>query len=234
VPDRVEGAIGPETALVVVTNRHNPSGCRTVAATLEELAKIVSRYDAYLHVDEVFSPFVTETPDAPRTAFGGTTAAALPNTVVTNSLTKFHGLYDVNIGWAVGDEGVVDRVRHIEDHTNVVARPNREMARRALTHTDHFLAETRQMLRERHDLLAAFVSERPDLDGSVHDDHTFAFLDHERADGDEVAEAAATAGVGIVPGRFFGDSDRFRVSLGYGVEESSEGLDRLGDALDER
>lgn len=231
-PTRVKQATTDETALVIVTNRHNPSGRLIPPETLRDLADLAADHDALLQVDEVFSPFVRRTPDAPRTAFGGPTVAGIPNVVVTSSLTKFHGLYDVNVGWVVAEDPVAERVRTIEDHTNVTARPNRQLAARALANSERFRRESREMLRQKNDLLTSFVAHREDLSGDVATDHMFAFLEHEDADGDGVADAAIDEGVLVYPGRFFGDADRFRVSLGYDLAQCRDGLAALGDALD--
>jgi aspartate/methionine/tyrosine aminotransferase len=57
-PDRVVGATTDETALVTVTNRHNPSGALTDRETLSSVADAVADADARLLVDEVYAPFV--------------------------------------------------------------------------------------------------------------------------------------------------------------------------------
>lgn len=230
-PASIERAITDDTALVIVTNRHNPSGRLTDLETLDELGGIAAAHDALLQVDEVFSPFVRQTPDVPRTAFGGGTAALRTNTVVTSSLTKFHGLYDVNVGWVIAEESVVDRVRSIEDHTNVTARPNRQLAARALANSEEFRRESREILRQKNDLLSAFATDRDDLSGAIAEDHVFAFFNHADTDGDAVADAAFDEGVLVYPGRFFGDSNRFRVSLGYDLAQCRDGLAALGEAL---
>jgi aspartate/methionine/tyrosine aminotransferase len=60
-----------------------------------------------------------------------------------------------------------------------------------------------------------------------------ALLAHERATGDEVTEAALDAGVLVVPGRFFGSPEGFRITLGKRGDEMARGLDVLGEVLDD-
>jgi aspartate/methionine/tyrosine aminotransferase len=76
------------------------------------------------------------------------------------------------------------------------------------------------------------VADREDLSGRVEPGCTYAFLEHESADGTEVAQAAWEQGLLVVPGRFFDDTDSFRVGACRDTETVRAGLDRLGEVLD--
>ena len=240
-PSRVSGALVEDTACVVVTNRHNPSGRGVGRQTLAEVAEEVSAGDARLLVDEVYAPFsdgaaddVTDgaADDVTNDAFGGPTAAGLPNTVVTNSVTKFFGFGDVRLGWLIADEAFVERARKIARHLSVVAEPSRRLARRTLSGASDLASESRERLRTNRELLASFVAERDDLSGFVSPDCPYAFLEHETADGTLVSETAWERGVLVVPGGFFDDETRFRLSVCGDPAEMRAGLDRLAEALD--
>ncbi|GGL57304.1 pyridoxal phosphate-dependent aminotransferase [Halocalculus aciditolerans] len=226
---RIEKAMTPDTALVTITNRHNPSGRLTDRETLAEAAAIAREGDARLLVDEVYAPF---TRDAGDGAFGGVTAADLDGTVVTGSLTKFWGLGDLRIGWVVADADFVDRARKVSHHVPGVAGPSRALAMRALHNLDHLTGRSRDLLDANSDLLAEFVATRDDVEGFVAPDSTFAFLNPVHADGDEVTAKAWERGLLVVPGRFFGESDRIRVSLGLAPNQMASALRELGDVLD--
>jgi aspartate/methionine/tyrosine aminotransferase len=233
-PERVAAATEETLALASVTNRHNPSGRLTDRGTLAETARVVADRGGRLLVDEVYAPYVREAAasgaDEP-TAFGGVTAVGIPNVVVTSSLTKFHGLGGLRLGWLVGPPALVDRARSAARHLSAVAEPSRVLGARALA-DDALVARRRERLAENADRLATFVAERPALAGTVHDDATFALLTHERGDGDAVFEAAWDEGVLVVPGRFFDRPDAFRLSAGGPPDEVRDGLDVLGDVLD--
>lgn len=223
-PSRVAGALVEDTACVVVTNRHNPSGRKVDRATLAAVAEEAADEDARLLVDEVYAPFSA---DEAAGALGGPTAAGLPDTVVTNSLTKFLGYGDVRLGWLIADEAFVDRARKVAHHVPAVAEPSRRLARRVLAGAPDLASESRERLRTNRDLLASFVAERDDLSGFVPRACTYAFLEHETADGDFVTQAAWERGVLVVPGRFFDDPGRFRLSVCGAPEDMRAGLDRL-------
>ncbi|MFB6068406.1 MAG: pyridoxal phosphate-dependent aminotransferase [Halobacterium sp.] len=229
-PDRVEKAVTDWTSLITVTNRQNPSGVLTDHETLADVAEVARENDAPLLVDEVYAPFVTDARDGP---FGGPTAVDIDGTVVTGSLTKFYGLGDLRVGWVVADEAFVDHARSIEHHFSAVSGTGRALGRRALHNSDHLAERSRALVRENAELLADFLADRDDVDGFVPEGSTYAFLDPVNVGGDELAGAAWEDGVLVVPGRFFGDPDRVRVSLGRTPSEVGPGLDALGSVLDQ-
>lgn len=227
--DRVGAAVTADTALAVATNRHNPSGRiadrETLAAAVDAAADAGSR----LLVDEVYAPYTAEPGEG---AFGGPTAAGLEGAVVTGSLTKFHGLGGLKIGWIVADEVFLERVNEVFAYLPVRSGPSEALARRALANADVIAERTREHLRANHDLLRSFVADRDDVSGRVFEDAPFAFLAHESADGDAVVDAAWERDLLVVPGRFFEDDERFRVSLGGDPGEMAEALAVLGETLD--
>ncbi|WP_254543078.1 pyridoxal phosphate-dependent aminotransferase [Halomarina pelagica] len=228
-PERVADAITAETDLVVCTNRHNPTGALADRATLAETAALAGEVGATLLVDEVYAPYATE---PRRGAFGGVTAAGLPNAVVVSSLTKFHGLGGLRIGWIVADGSLADRLDRAAWHLPVVAEPSRALARRALHHREALAERSRALLRANHALLADFVDGRTDLSGEVREGCPFALLAHDRAAGDRVSEAAWEAGVLVVPGRFFEVPGAVRVALGHDPETTEAALAAFGEVLD--
>jgi aspartate/methionine/tyrosine aminotransferase len=236
-PDRVDAAVVGDTALVTVTNRHNPSGRLTTSERLADVASVTSEHDARLLVDEVYAPYVLPSDDrgaGDGRAFGGVTAAGLDGTVVTGSLTKFHGFGGLGVGWLVADERFVERAERVARHFPSLPGPSRALGRRALANREPLERDSRALLGRNAALLSAFVAERAALVGPVYEGASYALLAHERADGDEVAAAALDRGLLVVPGRFFEAPERFRVSLGRDTAHVREALDVLGGVLDDR
>ena len=231
-PDRIRAAAMDETCLVVASNRHNPSGARADRETLAAAAEAAATADARLLVDEVYAPY-GRADAGDEGAFGGPTAAGLPNAVVTGSLTKFWGLGSLRVGWLVADPAFVERAREVAVHLPAVAGPSRTLARRALAAHETLAADQRARCLENHELLRSFVEDRSELDGPVFDGCPFALLAHESADGESVAAAAWEEGLLVAPGRFFGaPSGGVRVSLGLPPERAEDALSTFGDVLD--
>jgi len=227
-PDRVAGALDHDTRLVTVTNRHNPSGRLADQDALADAAAAASDADARLLVDEVYAPFGEDAGDGP---FGGPTVADLGDTVVTGSLTKFFGLGDLCVGWIIADPEFVERARSILYHLPGNAGPSRALGMRAFHNSEDLAERARGIVAENHALLASFVDAHGDVDAVVPAGSTYAFLDVDGVDGDELATAAWDEGVLVAPGRFFDDRERVRVSLGRTPNHSAAALDALGGVL---
>lgn len=229
-PERIATAATDDTALVTVTERHNPSGQRVGRSVLSDAATAAKEQGARLLVDEVYSPYAAA-PTA-ETGFGGSTAAGIENAVVTNSLSKFFGLGWLRLGWMIADEAFLEQVHVIVRHLPTVSRPSKREAARVVDNAEMLTRPTRERIETNAGQLADFVADRNDLFGIVDSGCTLAFLGHERADGDTVAAAAEEVGVLVIPGRFFGEPERFRISVARNPDTVAAALNAFGDALD--
>ncbi|NHN40418.1 pyridoxal phosphate-dependent aminotransferase [Halorubellus sp. JP-L1] len=229
-PTRVEAAVTERTALVAITDRHNPTGRRADRDSLDATVDVARDADVPLLVDEVYASFTTTATDGP---LGGPSVAGTDGVVVTGSLTKFLGFGGLRIGWLVADHEFVAGTERVQQHLPSVAEPSVALAKRALAAHDDLAADRRERIRHNHDHLASFVHDRPALSGHVHDGATYALLTHDDVDGDELAERALEDDVLVVPGRFFDRPDAVRVSLGRPTEHATAALDAFALVLDD-
>lgn len=226
-PALVEEALSDEVSLVVLTNRHNPTGELADRETLAAVADRVAARDALLVVDEVYASYAPEAGEGP---FGGPTAAGLPNTLAVGSLTKFLGLGDLRIGWVVGPPEHIERVTTAARYFPVVSGPSRALARRALANRKPLAERSRELCARNHDLLVEAVS--ASFSGTVADGSPYALVCHPDLDGDELAARAVDEGVLVVPGRFFERPDAVRVSLGGRPEAMADALAAFAASVD--
>ena len=225
----LKDTLSTDTALVTITNRHNPSGRLLDRQRLAEIATVVGEVDAILLVDEVYAPLVLPDDVEAHGAIGAPTAAGLPNTVSSQSVTKFYGAAGLRIGWLIADQSIRSTIARMVNHVPVVSHPSKELAHRLVVDSaveDH----ARTLLARNYAHLTAFA-DRNDLSGRPFRGSSFAYLAHESADGDEVATAAMDAGVLVVPGRFFGDRERFRICVCQPTPTVEQGLAALEAVL---
>ena len=105
----LRAAVRPNTRLIVVTDLHNPSGARLHADDLALLVAEAERVGAAVLVDEVYRELdLTVRPTA---------ALGRPRVIVTNSLTKAHGLGGLRIGWILATP---DRIQRIAEWNDLV------------------------------------------------------------------------------------------------------------------
>ena len=105
--DQARELMNDGTAMVMLTEPHNPSGVFSPRDDVMELAAIATEYGATLLINEVYRGF-TERP-----SYHGAAA----NIVIVNSLSKLFGTYWMRLGWLSAPEGIATKLRH--GHTNM-------------------------------------------------------------------------------------------------------------------
>lgn len=226
-PAAVAAAMTPRTRLIVVTNLHNPTSAFADNATLTEIGRLAARAGARVLVDEVYLDAAFA--EAPRTA-----ARLGESFVATSSLTKVYGLSGIRCGWILAAPDLAERMWRLNELMGV-AQPHaaERLGVLALTHLDEIAAPTRAHLDRNRALARDFFATRGDLEIELPDAGITMFPRWKGGDVDALNQLLRRDhDTSIVPGRFFGAADRFRIGIGGRYEVVAEGLKRLGSALD--
>jgi aspartate/methionine/tyrosine aminotransferase len=224
---RVAFALSERTRLIVITNLHNPSSALAEDEELRALGDTAKRAGARILVDEVY----LDSAVPPRRS-----AVHLgPVFVCTNSLTKVYGLSGLRCGWILAEAELAERMWRLNDLFGVnQAHPAERLACVAFDRLESVIGEMPAMLERNRELFNLFASSRPDLE-CMRAEHGIVTFPRWNA-GDTgrldalLRERYDTA---VVPGRWFEMPEHFRVGLGCQTDVLSEGLKRLGAALDE-
>lgn len=221
-------AIDPETIdgscrLVVLTNLHNPTGNLADEATLRAIA---ARTDAHILVDEVYRDAAIP---AQRTA-----ALLGDRFLCTSSLTKVHGLSGLRCGWILAAPDLAEKMWRLNELFGVSqAHQAERLALIALARLGEVDAETPALLARNRALANSFFAGRTDLEVAPMTSGITCFPRLLRGDVDSLNERLrAEYDTSIVPGRFFGLADHFRIGIGNPTGIVAAGLERLGAALD--
>lgn len=214
---------------IVLTNLHNPSGVYTDPWILMEAAEVARAVGAKIIVDEVYLEAVSGIDTTPA-------AGRHDAFVSVSSLSKAFGLAGLRIGWTLADPETVRRIRRVRDVVDGVgSAPMERLGVLAFQKVDTLLARARRILDPNSWLLKRFVETRPELDWVAPADGSpvaFPRLVGVEDAGPFVEAALLEHGVKVVPGRFFGPPDHFRVSISGRKRELEDGLEALGKALD--
>jgi aspartate/methionine/tyrosine aminotransferase len=227
-PREVERAISPRTRLIVITNLHNPTGMRAPDAKLRIVGEIAKSLGAHVLVDEVYLETCFDSPWQSAFLLG-------PNFVATGSLTKAYGLSGLRCGWIFAAKALAERMWRLNDLFGVVApHPVELLSVLALDHLPQIAQRAKQILDPNRALLKQFFGSRKDLLAIWPESGTIAFPQlisgHTDAFCQLLRDKYETS---VVPGRFFGAPEHFRVGVGGKTEDVREGLARIGAALDE-
>lgn len=227
-PSEIERALAPQTKLIVLTNLHNPSNALANEATMREVGALARRVGARVLADEVYLEAAFER--APRSSFHLGTEF-----VVTSSLTKAYGLSGLRCGWVLAEAQLAEKIWRLNDLFGAMQpHPAERLSVYALAHLPRIAESSRALLDENRAIFNRFLASREELEAPPSEIGTVSFP---RLVGGEVERLSALLAkkyeTSIVPGRFFEAPEHFRVGLALETHELSEGLARLGAALDE-
>lgn len=227
-PREVERAITPRTRLIIITNLHNPTGVRTPDSTLKIVGEIARSLGAHVLVDEVYEEACFDAPW--KSAFHLGT-----NFVTTSSLTKAYGLSGLRCGWVLAAPQLAQRMWRLTDLFGVMAaHPAELISVIALDHLPMLTARAKKLLDTNRALLKTFLDSRKDLLTIWPEAGTIAFPQLASGHADAFCQLLREKfDTSVVPGRFFEAADHFRVGVGGETAIVSEGLSRIGSALDE-
>jgi hypothetical protein len=226
-PERVAAAITPRTRAVAITNLHNPTSALATDAEIAAVAEAAAKVGAMVFVDEVYRELMFADGRA-RTSFRPD-----GNVVVTSSLTKAYGITGLRCGWILAPPELAHRMSrlndlygvhppHIAERISVVAF---DRLPRLRARADALIAPNRAAYRE-------ILAGHPKLEQVMFDHGTTAFPRLVDGDGDAFFQRlTAEHETSVVPGRFFGAPDHFRIGLGADPAMVRAGLEQVARAL---
>ncbi|MHC4062900.1 MAG: pyridoxal phosphate-dependent aminotransferase [Planctomycetota bacterium] len=229
--ESVRQGLAEGAGALVLTNLHNPSGLICPRDELEELAALTSEHNAWMIVDEVYLDYARLNSGRPRVSAAGLG----DHVIVTDSLTKVYGLGGLRAGWLIAQPHVVRRAAAIVDLLHVVNPVvSAQIALRGLAQFDRLERRCQEVHRAGYPVFASWLGGRTDLTGYGNDGAPFGWLRLPAGvRADELATLLATEyDTNIVPGTFFGCEDHVRIGFGLPADILSEGLSRVGAALD--
>ena len=226
--DEIARQITPRTRLIVLTNLHNPSSTLVDKATLRQIGELANTVGAQVLVDEVYLEAMFEA--APRSA-----VHLGPQFIATSSLTKGYGLSGLRCGWVLANAELAQRMRLLNDLFGAVGpQPSERLSVVAFAKLPKFISRAKKILGSNRAVLNEFLDAREEFKVVRNGSGTTSFPLLMKGRVDDLCkllhEKYDTA---VVPGRFFEAPQHVRIGMCAEPELFSEGVDRLGAALDE-
>jgi len=225
-PERLIGALRPETRLVVVNAPHNPTGMLPTHEQWTRLTGELAERGIHLLSDEVYR--FLELDPADRLTAG---ADALERGISLGVMSKSFAMAGLRIGWlASRDRDLLARCAAFKDYTTICSSaPSEILALIGLRARDTVLARSRTIITGNLALLDRFFADHADRFAWVRP--RGGSIGFPRLLGDEPVDAFAgrlveAEGVLLLPGSQFGHpGNHFRI--GFGREDLPAALGRL-------
>lgn len=226
--DLLAKQITSQTKLIVLTNLHNPSSTLINEDTLRRIGELARDVGARVLVDEVYLEAMFEAAPPSCVHLG-------PQFISTSSLTKGYGLSGLRCGWILAEPELAKRMRLLHDIFGALApHPAETLSVLALARLPKFIARARAILETNRATLKDFLDSREELQ-AVRTDYgttSFPLLLKGRVN-DLWSLLNDKYDTAFVPGRFFESPQHLRLGMCAEPEFFSEGVKRLGLALDE-
>jgi len=218
----------PNTRLIVLTNLHNPSSVPVAEETLRQIGELARSVGARVLVDEVYLEAMFEAAPPSSVHLG-------PEFIATSSLTKGYGLSGLRCGWILAEPKLVRQMLLLHDLFGAVGpQPSERLSVVALSKLPRLITRAKEILETNRAVLNDFLDTREDLNVVRTESGTTCFPLLMKGRVEDLAsllhEKYETA---IVPGRFFESPQHLRIGICAEPAMFSEGVQRLGAALDE-
>ena len=226
LPDELDRLVTPNTRLIVITNLHNPSGVLINDATMKQIGQIARRVGARVLVDEVYMETLFE--ELPRTSFH-----LGEEFVVTSSLTKAFGLSGLRCGWILAKAELAKRMWLLNDLFAATAvHAGERLSVVAMQQLEGIADRAKQLLDGNRQILNEFLDTREDLEVVRPEFGTVMFPRVRHGTSERLCQLLHEKyETSVVPGIFFEMPAHFRIGIAGDTASLTEGLDRLGQAL---
>ena len=220
--------VSERTRAIVITDFHNPSGAACSTDTLSELAALAREHELFVIVDEVYREMLYEA--EPQSAFHIDPARF----IITNSLTKGYGLSGLRCGWVLAAPDLVHRMWRINDlHGATFVHPGELLSVVAFENLPRIAAQMSATLASNRQLLRRFLDDRRELEYHWPEHGTVVFPRLRSGNADQLCVFLQTQfEVSIVPGRFFGAPEHFRIGVGAETPVVAAALRQLSEGMD--
>jgi histidinol-phosphate aminotransferase len=129
--DALLKAVTPRTKLVCIANPNNPTGTYIPASEMRRLRQGLPEH-CVLVIDAAYAEYVNR----PDYTSGVEIVEATPNTVMTRTFSKIHGLAGLRVGWGYAAPAIIDAVNRVRAPFNV-SIPGQHAAAAAMKDKTH-------------------------------------------------------------------------------------------------
>ena len=227
--DELQALATVGTKLIVINNPNNPTGALMDRAFLEQVIAVARERDAWLLSDEVYRGLDHEGE--------GTTPAIVDlyeKGISTGSMSKVYSLAGLRLGWIAASTELIKAVTIHRDYNTIsVGMLDDFFAALALEHGSAILERSRNIVRENHAQLAAWIEREPLMSWVAPQGGTTALLKYhiDMASQELCLRLLEATGVMLTPGSAMDMEGYVRIGYANQGDILRQGLDRISAFL---
>lgn len=230
--DALESSISEQTRLLLFCNPHNPGGAVYRREELESLAELVIRHNLHICSDEIHCDLILE-PELKHIPISSINDEISKRTITLMAPSKTYNIAGLGCSFAIVSDPEL-RKQLINVRKGIVPDVNLlgyTAAIAAYKDGDEWNEKQLDYLRENRDFLMKEINQIPGLKLNPIEATYLAWIDVSGAKLSNPAHFFEQAGVGMSPGRDFGDSNFMRLNFGCTRNTLKEAVKRIKAAL---
>ena len=230
--DALESSISEQTRLLLFCNPHNPGGAVYRREELEALAELVIRHNLHICSDEIHCDLILE-PGLQHIPISSINDEISKRTITLMAPSKTYNIAGLGCSFAIVSDPEL-RKQFINVRKGIVPDVNLlgyTAAIAAYKDGDEWNEKQLDYLRENRDFLMKEINQIPGLQLNPIEATYLAWIDVSGAKLSNPAHFFEQAGVGMSPGRDFGDSNFMRLNFGCTRNTLEEAVKRIKAAL---
>ncbi len=222
-PAALEAAVTLRTKAVILTSPNNPTGCIYTKATMDAVHEVLKELPLFVICDDVYRSLVYSGEYHSFSEYQD----MRDRIIVVQSFSKPYAMTGWRLGYILADAPVRERLQVFHQYCVTSAPSFLQAACVKALDTD--VAPVRALFKKRRDYVYKRLT---DMGWTVQEPEGafYMFIDVRRygmGSVDFCKKLLSEAGVGMIPGAYFGTEGYMRMSYCYSDAELQEGLDRM-------
>jgi aspartate aminotransferase len=245
LPAQLEAAITPQTKLFMINSPSNPTGSVYTLAELKALGEVLKRHPQILVATDDMYEHVNLTGDKFYNILNATPELK-DRCIVLNGVSKAYSMTGWRIGYAAGPAYIIKAMEILQSQsTSNPTSISQVAAQAALDGPQECITPMVEAFIERHEYVVNRFNQMPGLKCIKAGGAFYAFPDarvaianlHKAGKLTEASDMALSeyllekVGVAVVPGSAFGAEGYFRISFATSMQNLTEALNRIEQAL---
>jgi aspartate aminotransferase len=232
----IEQNIGSYTKAVIINSPNNPTGAVYSEEFISDIIDFCKKRDLYLIMDDIYNRLVFDN-RKPSNCFNYIKEFGDNSKfVLINGVSKQYAMTGFRIGWAIGNNNLIEVMTNIQSHqTSGPPTISQKAAIGAINGVQSSVENLREALENRRNIMIDNLNSFDGLKVTKPDGTFYCFVDfsHYNTNSVELSEMLLDkVQVITVPGIAFGLDGYLRLSYCGGINDIREGIERIQWVLD--